>query len=308
MAYATYNKYRNRMNRRFTRRARTARTRRAPRRRARYSRRRKTSTRSVLNLTSTKKRDTMVQFAANGANTPAGGQIGIPPNPAGDTSTRVNAFLYCPSMRIIAQKSNIGDRAARTSTTCFAKGFAEAMTFTTTGGDSWQWRRIVLTAKGGDRALGYWRSTSTSGSDGAVIGYTRLTRNLTALDQAQSTAEWAGLQSVLFRGTKGIDWTDAFTAPVDTTRCSLRSDSRTTIRSGNESGTTRTFKRWYPVNKNLVYDDEENGDDEDPRAYSVTSRAGVGDMYVIDLFKCSNPTSSQILSWTTTGTWYWHEK
>lgn len=250
----------------------------------------------------------MVQFAANGANTPAGGQIGIPANPAGDTSTRVNAFVYCPSMRIIAQKSNIGDRAARTATTCFAKGFSENMTFITSGGDSWQWRRIAFTAKGGDQAFAYFRSTAVSGSDGALIGYTRLTRNLTGFDQPQSTAVWANIQAILFRGTKGIDWTDAFTAPIDNTRCTLRADNRTTIRSGNQNGTVRTFKKWHPINKNIVYDDEENGDDEDPRAYSVTSRAGVGDLYVIDLFKCSNPTSTDTLSWTTTGTWYWHEK
>lgn len=291
-----------------TRRARTVRTRRAPRRRARYSRPKRMSRRSILNMTATKKRDTMIQFAANGSNTPAGGQIGIPANPAGDTTSRVNAFVFCPSMRIIQQKSTVADRAARTATTVFAKGFSENMTFTTTGGDSWQWRRIAFFTKAGDTPLAYWRSTSASGSDGATIGYSRLTRNFTGFNSAESTAQWAGFQGNLFRGTKDIDWQDAMTAPVDTTRITLAYDKRTTIRSGNESGTIRTFKRWHPINKNLVYDDEENGDDETPRAYSVTGKQGVGDMYIFDLFKCTNAVSTQTLNWTTSATWYWHEK
>jgi hypothetical protein len=63
------------------------------------------------------------------------------------------------------------------------------------------------------------------------------------------------------------------------------------------------------MNHNLVYDDDENGDVESSSYNSTTSRAGMGDYYVIDMFQPgAGGSSTDLLQITTNSTLYWHEK
>jgi hypothetical protein len=89
---------------------------------------------------------------------------------------------------------------------------------------------------------------------------------------------------IVFRGTNGTDWSNSFIAPVDRTKVTVLSDTTRIIRSGNDSGVIRMFRPYYRFNKNLYYQDEETGDAMNTGMFSVTSKAGMGDVYVHDMF------------------------
>ena len=69
----------------------------------------------------------------------------------------------------------------------------------------------------------------------------------------------AGQWVDLFEGAGNVDWADVNSAKVDTRRIDLHYDKTITINSGNSSGVFRTYRRWHPMNKNLVYDDDQDG-------------------------------------------------
>lgn len=96
---------------------------------------------------------------------------------------------------------------------------------------------------------------------------------------------------------------------MDTTRVDLVSDKRMTIRSGNQAGTVRDISLYHPYNHNLVYDDDENGQNETTAYTSVKDKRGGGDMFIYDLFTAGTGAgTSDVLQLTSTSTLYWHEK
>jgi hypothetical protein len=114
---------------------------------------------------------------------------------------------------------------------------------------------------------------------------------------------------LLYKGLAGKDWDDLIVAPVDTSRISVKFDKTWTIQSGNSNGVVRERKLWHPMNKNIVYDDDENGDVEQASYFSVDSKAGMGDYYVVDIIQPgTGATSSDLLQISTNSTLYWHEK
>lgn len=147
------------------------------------------------------------------------------------------------------------------------------------------------------------------GSDGLYLetsnGWVRQLANLrgTAIENSFTTH--------VFRGTRNVDWSDFHTAKVDTGRITVKSDRKTLLYSGNDTGIARVYNRWYPMNKNLLYNNDENGEAENNTVVSVTSKQGMGDYFVMDFFDCVNPaggTDQSILRWTAHSTLYWHEK
>ena len=114
---------------------------------------------------------------------------------------------------------------------------------------------------------------------------------------------------MLFRGEQNRDWSDPITAAIDTSRVDLKSDKLVVIKSGNQFGTNRSAKYWYPANKNLVYNDDEAGLAEFSQAYSVNDKRGMGNMHVVDLFiPGTGAGTADLLKLTSTSTLYWHEK
>jgi len=111
------------------------------------------------------------------------------------------------------------------------------------------------------------------------------------------------------KGRKSIDWSDPIIAPLDTSRITVKYDKTITSKSGNDRGTVREFKLWHPMNKNLVYGDDEAGDNMTTVFRSVTSKAGMGDYYVMDVITPGSGavTSDQLLL-QSNSTLYWHEK
>lgn len=234
--------------------------------------------------------------------TPVVAGIALPAGtvPSGSTA---HAIIWAATARNL---SGTKGEHIRNNTTCFMRGLAENIGVTTSNSAPWLWRRIVFTSKGsdirGDYNLVYWITTA---SQQFRRGMVLLTDNTATGNNAQ-----AGLWTQLFEGAAGVDWNDVITAKTDSTEIKIVMDKTRKIASGNDSGTIKQFKDWIPMNKNLVYDDDESGGfDSTAEYYSTDGKPGMGDVYIIDLFKpLVFDTAGGVLQFSPTSTLYWHEK
>lgn len=265
----------------------------------------------LLNVTSRKKRNGMLTWT----NTSSQGGTSVTPGPG---SLIVNGrdaceMVWCPTAMDLSGSngaSTVAQVPLRTASTCFMKGLSENIRLFSNTGAPWFHRRICFTYKG----ITPFRATQSAdtpvNAHGPFVetssGMERLAFNLNVNNElAARTAMWG----VLFKGANGKDWNNLLIAPVDTSRVSLKFDKLWTYRSGNANGVVATKKLWHPMNKNLVYDDDENGDVEQESYFSVNSKAGMGDYYVVDFISCATGgTASDILTIDFNSTMYWHEK
>jgi len=269
--------------------------------------------RSVLNISSEKKRDNMLSYAAVGIGTTAGPLT----MQGGSASSTFGGFL-CAWIATARDGTNSTgtsaapiDKATRTSNTCYMRGLREQIRIATSSSLPWEWRRICFTFKGAalvirngtTAAVPLWLETSN--------GYVRLTTCLTA---GSSTSDQIAIATQfvdhIFEGTYGADYSDILTAKVDTTRITPKYDKTISIRSGNDSGVQFSTKRWHGMNHNLVYEDREQGGIEnDTNVLSTNGKPGMGDYYVVDFFKYHpSATSADNLSFAPQATLYWHER
>lgn len=260
----------------------------------------------ILNLTAKKKRDTM---APNVNYPPATDGIRALTIQASPTATFI---IWSPTQRQLREifptdKGSVP--SGREETSCYIVGLKEKLSIATSSGVPWKWRRIVFTHKG-ELPLGeQFEGPRTYSTITDAIGRDTYYRTMSPLP----TNSVVPLVEYIFRGdgntTLGLaDWTDVMTAPMDTTRIKVMNDGVTHIRSGNQSGVLKTYNRWHPVRKNLVYGDEEIGNQVLSSAYSTQGRPGIGDIYVLDIFTSLSDSTSDTLSITTTATQYWHER
>lgn len=205
--------------------------------------------------------------------------------------------------------NTITDLAARTSQTCYMRGLAETLRIQTNSAVPWLHRRICFTLRG-DALI----NTYTGDSPNLTVPYNdlpgtgmrRLWQNLSVVTVP---GYYTALTNILFRGTADKDWTDVFTAPIDTSRITLKFDKTRTYSSGNQAGFVKRIKMWHPMNKNLVYDDDENGETNSTNYRSVEGKAGMGDYYVVDFFAAGGARDAgDLLQVNTDSTLYWHEK
>nr|QXN75652.1 MAG: capsid protein [Genomoviridae sp.] len=266
----------------------------------RIPRRRRWTTRAILNKTSQKKYDNMLSYSD--VETPGTFVQG---------GARLNAaiagfytFTWIatarPAENFTGTKGSKVDVKVRTNQTIFARGLKEKIRLQTLGGVGWSWRRICYTLKG-DRILG-------GDVDPTTSEYFRLTSNgMARLVHQESSSR--SIQAI-FQGQQGQDWENAMNAKVDTRNITVMYDRIRTIQSGNESGVSRHYNLWHPMNKNVVYEDEEAGDSMFTSAVSTESRAGMGDYYVTDFFEPNRGgvAGDDDLEFQPHATFYWHEK
>ena len=265
------------------------------------------SNKRILNITSKKKQDNMAVLTNTSPATPVGSTTYTQSAPLLN-GVDFYFFPWCATARPATTSSgadgNPIDNAIRTASTCFMRGLKENVEIATNNGRAWQWRRVCFTMKGDDFTLiakaGYRLDVlSSSGNQRVVNSHGR---TLTA-------PEMIPYVDKMFKGTVGLDWTDPFTAKLDTTRISVKYDRTRILQSGNEQGILRKVKMWHPMNKNLVYDDDESGDQEITNKYSVDSKVGMGDYYVVDMIKAgTGGTSDDRMAFVPQATLYWHEK
>lgn len=246
---------------------------------SRVSKRR--STRRVLNITSTKKRDNLMLYdPSNTTNTFQTVTVG---------STK--AFLFCPTYRL-QHDNHLG--WDRDSTTVFMKGYREHVQLSTNDGSSYKWRRIVFESKGQ-------RPTNTDVAVFTSDGYKRLWKPM-------STTTFNDLTDFLFAGKEGKDWGNAFMARVDTSQYKLHYDKTVTISSGNANGVERNYYHYFPFNRNMTYTDDEGGLSDAYSGWAALGGRGMGDIFVLDYFVDVGGTPGASLAIRSSSTVYWHEK
>jgi len=201
----------------------------------------------------------------------------------------------------------VGDQATRTSMICYMRGLSEHIEIQVADGVPWQWRRICFTSRGLIRQASLGEST-VNGS-GFLYSLLSTAGTQRVMNMLPGSGNVAAFEAILFKGAKGQDWTDPMLAKVDNLRVDLKYDKTITIASGNEDGVIRKYKRWHPMNKNLVYDDDENGGSYNDTRFSVTDKRGLGDYYVVDYFvpRVGAATTNR-LRVGMNSTLYWHEK
>lgn len=222
--------------------------------------------------------------------------------------------LFSPTARslVTSGQTNLTvDESDRTAHTCFARGFSEHLKIQTSSGVPWLWRRICFTLKPSS-PFHFQASPEVPTNypyvyqDSTTRGMTRLWLDI-SLNAMPNT--WVAMRAIMFKGEEGSDWLDPITAMVDRTRISVRSDTTTRLMSGNQAGTFKEFKRWYPMNKNIVYGDDEAGPVESPSYFSTGALPGMGDYFIMDIMQPgTGSTVNDLLQVTSTSRYYWHEK
>ncbi|QCS37569.1 capsid protein [Tortoise genomovirus 12] len=287
---------------------------RRPTRYASYRRRKSggMSKKRILNTTSRKKRNGMLSWTNTNSSTGASITVGLGSATIAGGSTGI--FLYCPTaMNLLQGGSNPNyaiNTAERTATTCYMRGFKENLRIQTNSHMPWFHRRICFTWRGAGpfnaaSKLDTPTQTYVPYSD-TSNGMERLWFNQSVNAMQQTTQDQWG---ILFKGNLNQDWNDLVVAPVDTTRVDLKFDKTWLIRSSNESGTITERKLWHPMNKNLVFDDDETGESMVSQYYSVDSKQGMGDYYIYDIFTAGlGSSSTDLINISANSTLYWHEK
>lgn len=265
----------------------------------------------ILNFTSTKKVDHVAPNVAYPAsfddNAIRGAEIPSNGSP--------HMFIWCPTargLRQIFENDRVEVPAGRSKSTCWIKGIKEKITIATLSGVPWRWRRIVFSHKGelsiGPEFEGDITTSVVTTADGREIYY----RNTHELDQDNRIpfGDYLFVGQGQGPGADGgrIDWTDYMTAPADNRRFNIMYDKVVTVQSGNDSGVLRNYNRWHPVEKNLVYGDEEIGGQVLTSYKSTNSKPGIGDVYIVDIFTSVGVDSSNVLLFTPNSAVYWHEK
>lgn len=275
------------------------------------------SKRTILNMTSRKKRDTMTGYTNSTAAAQTGGTT-YSTDPAivtgGLNANQVNAFLWCATGRT-NQVVNPGGNtlvpgsefyaACRTDSNPYMVGLAERIEIQCNSGMPWQWRRICWTQKGP-----YGIPTPSASfnvvNQNPITGYDRIMNQVAGNPGSGDQYE---LFHQIFKGQVGTDWVDVMTAPTDSQQITVKYDKTITLSSGNEDGFIRTYKRWHPMKKTLSYGDEEYGNVTNASGFSTTAKRGMGDYYVLDLFRArQGSATNDSISVRPVATLYWHEK
>lgn len=287
-------RYRNR--RRYRRRL----TRRRPVRRT-IRRRPRRSRRAVLNIASRKKRDTMQTVHWKAADPGFSRTPLVLNNQSADTQV----YIWCATAREMRADPNV-TTSNRSSSEPYYRGLQENLTVKMFGDLPWVWRRIVFSngsvKSGVDRNfLLRWQ---------ADVGYERVYYNL--MENTDPNNVRAYLLQNLFKGAMTYDWADMMLAPTNSTKSKIISDRTMRLFSGNSHGSVYMKKYWYPMNKTMIYEDIEAGQEKQSYPWaSSTSTSALEDVYVVDLFKPlaseSSAEAAQI-EINSTATLYWHER
>lgn len=256
----------------------------------------------------------MLSAAATGTNpspqntTVPGQVLTINATTTNTSAANVHMIFFSPTYRFLVPNT-YAYLAARTSTRPYIRGIAENYALVPNDSTLWYHRRIVVACK---EVVGNTPAVSQVTGAQAIAGATsyRQMHDITGDSSSAFSATWDFIQDQLFQGVKTTDWSDQMTAKVDNARFTVIADARYALSSANAASRPRFKKFWTPINKTIQYDDEENGTSITPSPFSIDSKPGVGNIFVLDLFEAPAPisTTTSTLSISSTQTLYWHEK
>lgn len=283
------------------RRSTVTRTRRRFRKRGvRRFRRRRMTRRSILNVTSRKKVDSMLPVVITE-------DMNVTPGPWSNATPLM--CLFVPNAR--TSRTSITNPAVRNASDIFAVGYKERVQITLNGGGTFMWRRVVFFLKGEDLRHGM-DSSEAGNIPGQLYNQTTeggCRRVIGALEGTTNARE--ELQAYLFRGQMGLDWSSELTAPIDTRRVTVQSDRTRVIRPGNDTGASRLYNLWYPIRRTISYEDDLESNVVGDRPFSTAGLRGIGDMYIMDVMSIvTDQTEEPFTTYTFSpeGSFYWHER
>lgn len=261
-------------------------------RRGKFARRRMTK-RGLLNITSQKKRDTMMigRVNSDGSVSPVGRvEYNILPSVS-------QLFISCASYK---ERVNNSNEASRTQRNVFLKGIRENVRWESGGPDPVLVRRIVVT--------GSPRIDLSGGVSGITTQPTKVVLNGVHYIGIGTGEMNFNVNELLFGGTFNVDWNDASTSKIDPRRWKVHSDRRFIVRSGNTSEGIMQRKFYDAINRNITYDDDENGTTMVPSGWASFSSTGHHqNTYII--YQVYNPGTTTVTpSFSIQRTLYWHER
>lgn len=211
-------------------------------------------------------------------------------------SDRTTYLLYRPTA--LTYDTDLDSTSARGNSKIYWRGVKERLELATQSGAAWRWRRIIFEVKN-IPITGLVSNVETS------AGFNRAMVEMSGDGPAPLRNS---LEALIFQGAVGVDWQSVFNAKVDGNRVRVIADKMRHLQSGNDRGRFYTFREWIPMNKTMVYDDDEVGDDKASSSFASTGRSGMGDVYVYDMFQCLTTDAINQLSFFPQTTLYWHER
>lgn len=217
-------------------------------------------------------------------------------------------FVFCPTFRIPfvpGTGGNLSNISQREASYTFAKGIKENCRLYVSGPGGVLWRRLVISFHSDPQAgpIGGWAPKWTTAKN-STTGYAR------ALYNQLAGSNFPSIQSNLWRGFGGVDWTDDFTAKPDTQLVKVHYDRTMSFNPGagtTASSTIYSKSFYHPLNKMMLYADDEQANTGNTAGF--VGRGGLGDVYIVDLFRKSN-LSDSTTTWQFSPecTYYWHER
>lgn len=272
--------------------------------------------RRILNVSSKKKKDTLLTAIRSPGDTIVDSVVQFNVPALGFTP---HVFIFSPSMRYKRSfDSDLPTDMSREDDEIYYVGFGERLRFATSDSSDWRWRRIVFSAyihqvwefptTGAPIQAEYPISNGEADTGGYRRVFQRVEPASSATDPVKATFIRGQLYYHLFRGTQNSDWSNPMTAPINTQKVHVYHDRLTRIASNSDAGAQLITKRWHPIRKNMIFDDQEFGKENLSLPYAGSSRRGIGDVYVVDMFQCVNDSEGVDLSIGTDATTYWHER
>lgn len=248
---------------------------------------------AILNLTSVKKRDTMIQgqVAGNGD---------VTTQPYFRIDMGANGYVAWCQNASYRERGNSLAAPVRNLRDIFLKGFSETVRFDTNSGNPVIVRRLVVSMPT--------RIDLTGGVSMPNNQPTRVVKDGVHYIGIGNGPLNINLYETLFAGKQNTDWSDVITAKPDNRRMKVHQDKTLFIKSGNAAEAVRQYKFWDRINKKVQYDDEEQGNDVYTSGFTTTSTQGhQQNVYVVYIF--FNPSnvalSADIYQQRTM---YWHER
>lgn len=265
--------------------------------RRRYTRRRpKMTSRRVRDIASRKKYDTI--FGATENDVQATGQANI--------FAGTNYFMWCPTWR--QRRTASTDEHVRANQEVFMRGIKDRIMVSATF--SLIHRRVCFWSH---RRIDDARPFVFDNPD-VIDAPSYQRRNLVALypNLDEEIFEY------LFKGTVGFDYSEnsRWDTPLDNKRVKVVYDKQYTITpnyaapDGAQFGKTLTRKLWHPINRKVLYDDDEEGADVNGSGWSAQTPESLGNYYVLDIFSTGQyieGSTDQVGTYMPESTTYWHE-
>lgn len=265
--------------------------------RRRYTgRRRKMTSRRVRDIASRKKYDTI--FGATSNDVQSTGQANI--------FAGTNYFMWCPTWR--QRRTASTDEHVRANQEVFMRGIKDRIMVSATF--SLIHRRVCFWSH---RRIDDARPFVFDNSD-VIDAPSYQRRNLVALypNLDEEIFEY------LFKGTVGFDYSEnsRWDTPLDNKRVKVVYDKQYTITpnyaapDGAQFGKTLTRKLWHPINRKVLYDDDEEGADVNGSGWSAQTPESLGNYYVLDIFSTGQyieGSNDQVGTYMPESTTYWHE-